>query len=193
MFLCSSLNKVIIFSAPSGSGKTTVVNHLLKTIPQLGFSISATTRKPRANEEDGREYYFLDVNDFEEKIRNNEFLEHEEVYQGIFYGTLKAEIERLWKHGRTVVFDVDVVGGMNLKKQFGDQALSVFLRPPSLEILMDRLRKRSTEVEHQLQMRIEKAKYELQFEKNYDVVLVNDILEDTLLKAEEIVRTFIAS
>lgn len=193
MFLCSSLNKVIIFSAPSGSGKTTVVNHLLKIIPQLGFSISATTRKPRANEEDGREYYFLDVHDFEEKIRNNEFLEHEEVYQGIFYGTLKAEIERLWKHGRTVVFDVDVVGGMNLKKQFGDQALSVFLRPPSLEILMERLRKRSTEVEHQLQMRIEKAKYELQFEKDYDVVLVNDILEDTLLKAEEIVRNFIAS
>jgi guanylate kinase len=193
LFLCSSLSKVIIFSAPSGSGKTTVVNHLLKTIPQLGFSISATTRKPRENELHGREYYFLDVKDFEKKIRNNEFLEHEEVYAGIFYGTLKTEIERLWKAGKTVVFDVDVVGGMNLKKEFGQLALSVFLRPPSIEILMDRLRKRSTEVEHQLQMRIEKAKYELQFEKNYDVVLVNDKLEDTLLKAEEIVNHFIAS
>ncbi len=193
MFLCSSLNKVIIFSAPSGSGKTTVVNHLLKTVPDLGFSISATTRKPRVNELQGREYYFLEVSDFETKIKNNEFLEHEEVYQGIFYGTLKSEIDRLWKEGKTVVFDVDVVGGMTIKKHFGQQALSVFLRPPSIEILMDRLRKRSTEVEHQLQMRIEKAQYELQFEKAYDVVLVNDKLEDTLLKAEKIVTNFIAS
>lgn len=192
MFLCSSLNKVIIFSAPSGSGKTTVVNHLLNTIPQLGFSISATTRKPRANEMNGREYYFLDVADFENKVKNNEFLEHEEVYDGIFYGTLRTEIERLWKEGKTVVFDVDVLGGMNLKKQFGAQALSVFLRPPSIEILMDRLRKRSTEVEHQLNMRINKARYELQFENDYDIVLVNDKLEDTLKQAEDIVRKFMA-
>lgn len=133
----------------------------------------------------------MEVEDFRNKVNNNEFLEHEEVYSGIFYGTLRKEIERLWKDGKTVVFDVDVVGGVNLKKQFGNQALSVFLRPPSIEILMERLRKRSTEVEHQLQMRIDKAKYELQFEKNYDVVLVNDKLEDTLAKAEELVRNFI--
>ncbi len=193
MFLCRVLNKVIIFSAPSGSGKTTVVNHLLKTIPELGFSISATTRKPRENELNGREYHFLELEDFESKIERNEFLEHEEVYSGIFYGTLNSEIERLWKEGKTVVFDVDVVGGLNIKKKFGSQALSVFLRPPSIDILMERLRKRSTEVEHQLQMRIEKAQFELQFEKQYDMVLINDKLEDTLQKAEEIVRNFIAS
>ncbi|MDI1235811.1 MAG: guanylate kinase [bacterium] len=187
------MNKVIIFSAPSGSGKTTVVNHLLKTIPELGFSISATTRKPRENELNGREYHFLELEDFESKIERNEFLEHEEVYSGIFYGTLNSEIERLWKEGKTVVFDVDVVGGLNIKKKFGSQALSVFLRPPSIDILMERLRKRSTEVEHQLQMRIEKAQFELQFEKQYDMVLINDKLEDTLQKAEEIVRNFIAS
>jgi guanylate kinase len=187
------LNKVIIFSAPSGSGKTTVVNHLLKTIPELGFSVSATTRKPRENEVDGREYHFLEVADFENKIENGAFLEHEEVYKGIFYGTLNSEIERLWSEGKTVVFDVDVVGGLNIKKKFGEQALSVFLRPPSIDILMERLRKRSTEVEHQLQMRIEKAQFELQFEQQYDKVLINDKLEDTLLKAEEIVRNFIAS
>lgn len=193
MFLCSALNKVIIFSAPSGSGKTTVVNHLLKTIPELGFSVSATTRKPRENEVDGREYHFLEVADFENKIEIGAFLEHEEVYKGIFYGTLNSEIERLWSEGKTVVFDVDVVGGLNIKKKFGEQALSVFLRPPSIDILMERLRKRSTEVEHQLQMRIEKAQFELQFEQQYDKVLINDKLEDTLLKAEEIVRNFIAS
>ena len=193
MFLCSTLNKVIIFSAPSGSGKTTVVTHLLQEVPGLGFSISATTRKPRANEQHGREYYFLETADFEEKIKNTEFLEYEEVYAGIFYGTLKSEVERLWKDGKTVVFDVDVVGGLNIKKQFGEQALSVFLRPPSIEVLIERLRKRSTEVEHQLQMRIEKAKHELQFESSYDYVIVNDKLDETLLEAEKIVNNFMVS
>ena len=193
MFLCSTLNKVIIFSAPSGSGKTTVVTHLLQEVPGLGFSISATTRKPRANEQHGREYYFLETADFEEKIKNTEFLEYEEVYAGIFYGTLKSEVERLWKDGKTVVFDVDVVGGLNIKKQFGEQALSVFLRPPSIEVLIERLRKRSTEVEHQLQMRIEKAKHELKFESSYDYVIVNDKLDETLLEAEKIVNNFMVS
>lgn len=185
------LNKVIIFSAPSGSGKTTVVSHLMKEIPQLGFSISATTRKPRANEENGREYYFLEQDDFLQKVKNQEFLEYEEVYTGILYGTLKSEVERLWKLDKTVVFDVDVVGGLNIKRQFGDSALSVFLRPPSVEILMDRLRKRSTEVEHHLQMRIDKARYELNFESEYDMVLVNDVLDITLKEAEKIVSNFI--
>ncbi len=162
-------------------------------MPELGFSVSATTRKPRENEVNGREYHFLDVADFEYKIETQAFLEHEEVYKGIFYGTLNSEIERLWSEGKTVVFDVDVVGGLNIKKKFGNQALSIFLRPPSIEILMDRLRKRSTEVEHQLQMRIEKAQYELQFEQQYDVVLVNDKLEETLQQAENIVKQFINS
>jgi len=186
-------HKVIIFSAPSGSGKTTVVNHLLATMPELGFSVSATTRKPRVNELNGREYYFLEQEDFENKIKNEEFLEHEEVYTGIFYGTLKSEVDRLWALGKTVIFDVDVVGGVNIKKQFGNKALSIFLRPPSIDVLMERLRKRSTEVEHQLQMRLEKAQFELQFESQYDMVLINDRLEDTLSKAEQIVKDFIHS
>lgn len=185
------MNKVIIFSAPSGSGKTTVVNHLLSVLPELGFSVSATTRKPRPHEENGREYYFLDEADFKKKITQNEFLEYEEVYTGILYGTLNSEIQRLWDMGKTVIFDVDVAGGVRIKEKFGNNALSIFLRPPSLEVLMDRLRKRSTEVEHQLQMRIDKAQYELQFENRYDIVLINDKLEETLAKAEQIVKDFI--
>lgn len=187
------MNKVIIFSAPSGSGKTTVVNHLLKEIPELGFSISATTRKPRVNELNGREYYFLEEKDFNTKVANNEFLEHEEVYKGIHYGTLKSEVERLWSLGKTVVFDVDVLGGMNIKKQYGDAALSVFLRPPSIDILLERLKKRSTEVEHQLNMRIEKAQEELKYEDKYDVVIINDQLNVALSEAESIVKNFINS
>jgi guanylate kinase len=187
------LNKVIIFSAPSGSGKTTVVNHLLSVMPELGFSVSATTRKPRENETHGKEYYFLEKEDFENKIRKGEFLEYEEVYSGIFYGTLKNEVDRLWALGKTVIFDVDVIGGLNIKKQFGDKALCIFLRPPGIDTLMERLRKRSTEVEHQMQMRVEKAQFELQFEDKYDKVLINDRLEDTLVKAEQMVRDFIHS
>ncbi|MEN9738044.1 MAG: hypothetical protein RLZZ318_77 [Bacteroidota bacterium] len=187
----SALNKVIIFSAPSGSGKTTVVNHLLSVMPELGFSISATTRKPRANEVHGREYYFLDQTEFDQKVQDNAFLEYEQVYNGIFYGTLRTEVERLWQAGKTVIFDVDVAGGLKIKSQFKDQALAIFLRPPSIEVLMERLKKRSTEVEHQLQMRIDKANYELQYEAQYDVVLVNDQLDKTLVEAEQMVRTFI--
>jgi len=189
--LSLTLNKVIIFSAPSGSGKTTVVNHLLSIIPELGFSVSATTRKPRPHEEHGREYYFLEQSDFESKVANGEFLEHEEVYTGIFYGTLNSEVERLWSIDKTVIFDVDVAGGLRIKQKYGDNALAIFLRPPSIDILMERLRKRSTEVEHQLQMRIDKANYELQFADQYDLVLINDVLEETLAKAESIVRDFI--
>ncbi len=185
------MNKVIIFSAPSGSGKTTVVNHLLSVMPELGFSISATTRKPRANELDGREYYFLEQDAFDQKVEENAFLEYEQVYNGIFYGTLRTEVERLWAAGKTVIFDVDVAGGLKIKSQFKDQALAIFLRPPSIDVLMERLKKRSTEVEHQLQMRIDKANYELQYEKQYDVVLVNDQLDKTLLEAEQMVKSFI--
>lgn len=187
----SILNKVIIFSAPSGSGKTTVVNHLLKVMPELGFSVSATTRKPRAGEQHGREYYFLDAEDFKTRMANGDFLESEEVYNGIFYGTLNSEVQRLWDLGKTVIFDVDVAGGVHIKEKFGDNALAIFLRPPSVEILLERLRKRSTEVEHQLQMRIDKAQYELQFESRYDLVLINDKLDETLVRAEHIVREFI--
>ncbi len=187
------MNKVIIFSAPSGSGKTTVVKHLLDVRgDKLGFSISATTRKPRAGEVHGREYYFLEEADFREKISQGAFLEHEEVYHGILYGTLHSEVSRLWNEGRAVLFDVDVVGGVNLKQHFGDKALSVFLRPPSVEILMDRLRKRSTEVEHQMRERLEKATFELQFESRYDVTVVNDDLQETFRRCEALVDGFLS-
>lgn len=183
--------KVLIFSAPSGSGKTTVVKHLLSVFPQLNFSISATTRAPRAGETHGKEYYFISQEEFEKKIANGEFLEYEEVYAGLYYGTLHSEVERIWEQGKTVVFDVDVKGGLNIKKQLGNNALAVFLRPPSVEILMQRLRNRSTEVEHELQMRINKANEELSYESQYEVVIVNDVLEKTLQESESIVREFI--
>ena len=187
----STQKKLIIFSAPSGSGKTTVVKHLLKIMPELEFSVSATTRKPRPGETHGKEYFFFSEEDFKSKIANKEFLEYEEVYKGLIYGTLYSELERIWSQGKTVVFDVDVVGGLNIKKEFGERALAVFLKPPSVEILMERLTNRSTEVEHQLKERIEKAQYELSFEDKYDVVLVNDVLEETFEKSEKLVRDFI--
>lgn len=188
------MEKLIIFSAPSGSGKTTVVKHLLETMPdKIAFSVSATTRKPRPGELNGREYHFLSLEDFEQRVERNEFLEHEEVYAGILYGTLWSEVHKIWDQGKAVVFDVDVQGGLSLKRRFKDNALAIFLRPPSVEILMDRLRKRSTEVEHHLQERIAKANHELSFESRYDVVVVNDVLEDTLKRCEQLVTDFINS
>ena len=186
------MQKALIFSAPSGSGKTTVVQHLLNTMPKkLAFSISATTRKPRPDEVHGREYYFLTEDEFIQKVKENAFMEHEMVYQGLHYGTLKSEVERLWAEGKCVLFDVDVKGGLNLKEQFGEKSKSIFLKPPSIEILMDRLTKRSTEVEHMLKERIAKAKEELSYEEKYDIVLVNDVLEETLTNAENLVNTFL--
>ncbi len=186
------MGKLIIFSAPSGSGKTTVVKHLLQTMPdKLAFSVSATTRKPRPGEADGKEYHFLSQDDFEKRVEDNAFLEHEEVYAGILYGTLWSEVHKIWDQGKAVVFDVDVQGGLSLKRRFKDDALAIFLRPPSVDVLMERLRKRSTEVEHHLQERIAKANHELSFESRYDVVVVNDILEDTLKRCEDLVNDFL--
>jgi guanylate kinase len=188
------LEKLIIFSAPSGSGKTTVVKHLLGVMhSQLAFSVSATTRNPRPGELDGREYHFLQLEDFHQKVKDGAFLEHEEVYAGILYGTLWSEVRKIWSEGKAVVFDVDVKGGLNLKRQFGEQALAVFLRPPSVDVLMERLTKRSTEVEHQLQERIAKANYELSFESQYDTVVVNDKLEDTFATCEKLVSDFLSN
>ncbi len=184
--------KLIVFSAPSGSGKTTVVKHLLDMMSDhLAFSVSATTRKKRAGEVDGVDYYFLDENTFKQRLKEDAFLEHEEVYEGLFYGTLMSEVERIWKSGKHVLFDVDVVGGLNIKKKYPDKTLAVFLRPPSIEVLMERLKNRQTEVEHQLQERIEKARKELEFESQFDVVIVNDILQETFTKAEKVVYNFI--
>jgi guanylate kinase len=158
---------------------------------KMAFSVSATTRKPRPGEENGREYHFLESEDFEKRVENNEFLEHEEVYAGVLYGTLWSEVHKIWDAGKAVVFDVDVQGGLNLKRRFKQDALAIFLRPPSVEVLMQRLRKRSTEVEHHLQERIAKANHELSFENQYDVVVVNDVLEDTLKTCEQLVTEFL--
>ena len=185
------MSKLVIFSAPSGSGKTTVVKHLLSTNPQLEFSISATTRAMRPNEVDGKDYYFLTPAEFEKKLANNEFLEHEQVYEGLYYGTLKSEVDRIWANGKAVIFDVDVVGGLNIKKIYGKQALAVFLRPPSIEELMHRLKARETEVEHELNQRIGKANEELKYEKQFDIVLINSILAHTLKETESIVNYFL--
>ncbi len=183
--------KLFIFSAPSGSGKTTIVHHLLKTIPLLEFSVSATSRKIRSNEKDGQDYYFISADDFRKKIEKNEFIEWEEVYKDQFYGTLKSEVERIRNQGKHVVFDVDVVGGLNIKKQYGAEALAVFIKAPSIRELERRLKIRSTEDEESFKKRTEKAKKEMSFSDKFDVILVNDSLNETFSRAEELVRNFL--
>lgn len=183
--------KALIFSAPSGSGKTTIVHHLLKTNPDLGFSISASTRDKRGRtEENGKDYYFLTPEDFKKKIDSNEFIEWEEVYAGNFYGTLKSEIERIWNEGRNVIFDVDVKGGLNLKKYFGDKALAIFVKVPSLDVLKARLTDRGTESEESLSRRVFKAKFEMSFQDKFDIVLVNETLEKSLAEAQQLYNDF---
>lgn len=183
--------RAVIFCAPSGSGKTTVVKHLLSIDDRLEFSVSACTRKQRANEVDGKDYYFLSAADFKARIANNEFLEYEEVYGGNFYGTLKSEMDRIWANGKTVIFDVDVEGGLNIKKYFGDKALAVFVKPPSIEVLEQRLRYRSTETEETLKMRVDKAIHELAYESRFECVLVNENLEEALQEAEQLISDFL--
>ncbi len=184
--------KIIVFSAPSGSGKSTILNHLLN-IPELNlaFSISATNRLPRGEEKHGNEYYFLQTEDFKKRIENNEFLEWEEVYPGRFYGTLKSEINRLWSEGKNIIFDLDVKGGVNIKKIYPENTLSVFIKVPSIEELENRLKKRGTDEEDSIRVRLERFEYELTFEKDFDIVLVNDILKKTLEKAEIIVKNYL--
>lgn len=185
------MNKVIIFSAPSGAGKTTVVRHLLKSRTDVAFSVSATTRGPRTGELEARDYYFLSHHDFEKQIVEDGFVEWEQVYDGLFYGTLKAEVERLWAANKVVLFDVDVAGGINLKKIYGEKALSIFIKPPSLDILEQRLRSRATESEEKLTERITKARLEMNFERDFDEVLLNDKLADTLETASALCTHFI--
>ncbi len=185
--------KLIIFSAPSGSGKTTIVKHLLKIFSNdLEFSISATSREKRGQEENGKDYYYLTTEEFKSKILANEFLEWEEVYAGVHYGTLRSEVDRIWAKGKHVIFDIDVEGGLNLKKQFGDKALAVFVMPPSIKILEERLNSRSTDSPESIARRVEKAEKELKTADLFDVFILNEILEDALLKAEKIVSDFIS-
>lgn len=184
--------KCIIFSAPSGAGKTTIVHHLLGKIPQLEFSISACSRDPRGDEVHGKHYYFLGIESFKKKIEENAFLEWEEVYTDNFYGTLVSELERIWSLGKTVIFDVDVVGGLNLKQIIGDNALAIFVQPPSYEALESRLRSRSTETEEKIAMRLAKAQIELARAPEFDVILLNDDLGKACKEAEQMVLKFIS-
>ena len=183
--------KLIVFSAPSGSGKTTLVNHLLKQDLPLGFSISATSRSPRGSEKNGKDYYFLSKESFNKKINENAFIEYEEVYEGTYYGTLNSEIKRLWKEGKHVLFDVDVEGGLNIKKKFPENTLSIFVQPPSIKELEIRLRKRATENEEKIQQRLNKSDEELSFSKNFDVILINDNINEAKKKATNLVKQFI--
>lgn len=183
--------KALIFSAPSGSGKTTIVKHLLKSNSDLGFSISASTRDRRGRtEQDGKDYHFLSPEAFKEKIDQNEFIEWEEVYAGNFYGTLKTEIDRIWSEGKNVIFDVDVKGGINLKKYFGDRALAIFVKVPSIEVLTNRLKDRATESEESLSRRLFKAKFEMTFQDKFDIVLVNEELDKSLAEAQRLYDQF---
>lgn len=187
------MGKVIIFSAPSGAGKSTIVNHLLAKDLGLEFSVSATCRAPRGQEQNGKEYYFFTQEEFKQRIAAGEFLEYEEVYPGCYYGTLRSEVERIWAKGHTVLFDVDVVGGVNIKKKFGDQALSVFIQAPSVEALERRLVGRGTDAPDKIAQRVAKAEYEMGFAGQFDTIIVNDRLEDALAEAERKVREFLAS
>ncbi|NLZ20206.1 MAG: guanylate kinase [Bacteroidales bacterium] len=184
--------KVIIFSAPSGAGKSTVVNHLLGLHPEFEFSVSATSREPRGQERDGVEYYFISARKFRRLIREDAFIEYEEVYEDRFYGTLKSEVDRIWAKGHVIIFDVDVKGGVNLKKYFGGSALSVLILPPSMEVLESRLRGRGTDSEEAIRERLAKAASELEFAAGkFDRDLVNDRLEDTFAQAEALVDAFL--
>jgi guanylate kinase len=184
--------RLIIFSAPSGAGKTTIVNYLLTRDLNLEFSVSACSREKRRGEVHGVDYYFLTVNDFKQKIAKNEFIEWEEVYHDHFYGTLKSEIDRIWNNNHHVIFDVDVIGGLALKKQFGVKALSIFVMPPSIESLEERLRLRETETPESIARRMGKAEQELKMAEQFDVVLHNNNLEQALRRAEELVKEFLS-
>lgn len=182
---------MVIFSAPSGSGKTTIVRELLKRFPQFEFSISATSRKPRGTEQHGVDYYYLSNEEFRERVERGEFVEWEEVYAGTCYGTLKSEMERIWAKGNIIVFDVDVMGGINLKRLFGDDACSVFIMPPSVEELERRLRGRGTDSEEVILKRIDKAEFELSKAEEFDFTVVNDVLADAVDEATKIIDDFL--
>jgi len=183
--------KVVIFSAPSGSGKSTIVNHILKLHPEMEFSVSATSRPPRGQEKDGVEYRFLTTEEFRDLIKSDKFVEYEEVYDGRYYGTLKSGVERIWEKGHVIIFDVDVKGGVNLKKYFGDKALSVFIQAPSIDVLRERLLKRGTDSLEEIEKRIAKAEEEMTYAGKFDRILINDDMNKAFAEAEKLVNDFL--
>ena len=188
----SKTGKLIVFSAPSGSGKTTIVRHLLsKKELNLEFSVSATSREPRKNEIEGKDYYFMSLNEFKQHIKNDDFLEWEEVYRDNFYGTLKSEVQRIWNEDKHVIFDIDVVGGLDIKKIYPDQTLAVFVKPPSVEELKIRLKKRQTESDEHINMRVAKASIEMATAPQFDEILINNDLDTALKEAYQLVKSFI--
>lgn len=188
----SSQNKIIIITAPSGAGKTSITRHLLKTFPgKLAFSVSATTRKKREYEEDGLHYHFISVDDFKDKIKKNEFIEWEMVYEGKYYGTLRSELQRIWDEGKAPLLDIDVNGAMHVQRQYPDQSLSVFIEPPSIEELRKRLESRGTETPESLSTRLNKSAYEISFKDQFDKVIVNDDLDRACKEAEAIISGFL--
>lgn len=189
----ASYNKIIVITAPSGAGKTSITKHLLKTFPQLAFSISATTRQPRSYEKNEVDYYFIPLEEFKEKIRNKEFAEWEMVYEGKYYGTLKSELQRIWSHKQIPLLDIDVKGAIHIKQQYPESLLTIFIEPPSLDELKKRLQSRGTESAETLQARVNKASYELSFHHHFNKVVVNDNFERACKEAETIVKQFIDS
>lgn len=184
--------KAVIFSAPSGSGKSTIVSHILKLHPELKFSVSAASRAPRGDEKNGVAYWFISADEFRKRIADNEFVEYEEVYPGSFYGTLKSEVERIWDNGDAIIFDVDVKGGVNLKKYFGDRALSVFIQAPSVEVLRQRLVGRATDSPEAIERRVAKAAEEMTYAEKFDHIIVNDDLQKAYADAERLVSDFLS-
>lgn len=183
--------KAVIFSAPSGSGKSTIVSHILKLHPELKFSVSAASRAPRGDEKNGVAYWFISADEFRKRIADNDFVEYEEVYPGSFYGTLKSEVERIWDNGDAIIFDVDVKGGVNLKKYFGDRALSVFIQAPSVEVLRQRLVNRATDSPEAIERRVAKAAEEMTYADKFDHIIVNDDLQKAYADAEKLVDDFL--
>jgi guanylate kinase len=189
--LMAKEGKLVIFSAPSGAGKTTIVQHLLTKIPGLEFSVSATTRQPRGDEENDKAYHFISKEEFLHRIAKKQFVEFEEVYSGTFYGTLRTEIERIWKKGKTVIFDIDVEGGLHLKRKYDGQALAIFVQPPSLDVLKERLTARGTDSGDKLKERFVKAEKELNYAPRFDIILKNHDLQTACAEAEELVKNFL--
>ena len=184
-------NKLIVFSAPSGAGKTTLVKYILKTFSEIRFSISATSRKARGKEIDGKDYYFFSNEEFKDRIKNDEFIEYEEVYEGNYYGTLKSELNRIWKHKKIAIFDIDVVGGANIKSMFPDETLSIFVMPPSIEVLERRLLERGDVHKEEIDVRIKKAKSELDYASEFDNIIINNDLEESKKIALTLIKEFI--